>query len=81
MNMSAKVIKAWAAKAAKRALALESVESRIARAEDVEIAIERRGLCQSDLSVLQAWSKSGVEHDAKSSITRLESKIHGGIQN
>ena len=56
--MSAKVIKAWVAKAAKRALALEAVGLEPLGSEDAEIAVERCGLCHSDLSVLQSWSKS-----------------------
>src|SRR5882757_6906697 len=58
MNMSAKVTRAWAAKGAKRALALETVGLESLWAEDAEIAVERRGLCQSDLSALQSWSQS-----------------------
>jgi len=58
MNMSAKVIKAWVAKAAKRLLALETVGLEPLGAGDAEIAVERCGLCHSDLSVLQSWSKS-----------------------
>ena len=56
--MSAIVIRAWAAKAAKRPLAFETVGLEPLGAEDAEIALERRGLCHSDLSVLQSWSKS-----------------------
>src|SRR5882762_1440297 len=58
MNMSAKVTRAWAAKGAKRALALETVGLESLWAEDAEIAVERCGLCHSDFSVLQSWSKS-----------------------
>src|SRR5260370_28859500 len=58
MNMSGEGIRAWAAKAAKRPLALEPVGLEPLGAEGAEIAVERRGLCQSDLSVLQSWSKS-----------------------
>ena len=56
--MSAKVIKAWVAQAAKRALALEIGGLESLGAKDPEIAVERRGLSQAELSVLQSWSKS-----------------------
>ena len=44
--------KAWVAKGAKQAMALEAVDLGPLGAEDVEIAVESCGLCHSDLSVL-----------------------------
>ena len=44
--------KAWVAKAAKRPMVLEAVDLGPLGAEDVEVAVEHRGLYHSDLSVL-----------------------------
>ena len=43
---------AWVAQAAKQPMVLESIEFGPLGAEDVEVAVEHCGLCQSDLSVL-----------------------------
>ena len=45
--------KAWVAKSAKGPMALETVDLGPLGAEDVEVAVERCGLCHSDLSVLK----------------------------
>jgi D-arabinose 1-dehydrogenase-like Zn-dependent alcohol dehydrogenase len=52
MSMSAKMMRAWVAKAAKRPLTLETIDLGPLAAEEVEIAVEHCGLCHSDLSVL-----------------------------
>ena len=45
--------KAWVAKSAKEPIVLETVDLGPLGAEDVEVAVERCGLCHSDLSVLK----------------------------
>src|SRR5690242_8709289 len=48
----AKNYQAWAAKAAKQPMVLETIDLGPLGAEDVEVAVEHCGLCHSDLSVL-----------------------------
>jgi uncharacterized zinc-type alcohol dehydrogenase-like protein len=45
------IYKAWVAKAAKKPMALETIDLGPLGAEDVEVAVEHCGLCHSDLSV------------------------------
>src|SRR5262249_25947422 len=47
----AMIDKAWVMKAAKKPMALETVDLGPLGAEDVEVAVEHCGLCHSDLSV------------------------------
>src|SRR5712672_1670463 len=51
--------KAWAAKAAKQPMVLETVDPGPLGAEDVEVAVEHCGLCHSDLSAFNnEWGNS-----------------------
>jgi alcohol/geraniol dehydrogenase (NADP+) len=77
MNTTAKC-QAWVAKAAKRPMALETVDLGPLGAEDVEVVVEHCGLCHSDISVLNNdWGISQfpaiLGHEVVGRITALGS--------
>jgi len=81
MNTTTKC-QAWVAKAAKRPMALETVDLGPLGAEDVEVVVEYCGLCHSDISVLHNdWGISQfpaiLGHEVVGRITGLGSNAKG----
>jgi uncharacterized zinc-type alcohol dehydrogenase-like protein len=74
--------KAWVTRAAKQAMALETVDLGPLGAEDVEVAVEHCGLCHSDLSVLNNdWGLSQypaiLGHEVVGTITAVGPNARG----